>query len=225
MLLPVTFFDRLRAAAAGEWRDYTEHEFVRRIAQGTLAQAAFRRYLVQDYRFLVHFARAHALLAYKADDVADLRSASRAITAIVDVELDLHIAYCAGWGLSATDLDDAAEHPATVAYTRYVLDVGHAGDALDLAVALTPCTIGYGEIGATLARDPATVRDGNPYLAWIDTYAGDAYQAVVVDARARLERLAAARASDGRFPALVSVFRRATELETAFWQMGIDAAR
>jgi thiaminase/transcriptional activator TenA len=219
----MTFFDRLRAAASAEWQAFTEHEFVRRIADGTLSEAAFRFYLVQDYRFLVHFARAHALLAYKADDVADLRSASHSITAIVDVELDLHVAYCTGWGVSATDLEHAAEHAATVAYTRYVLDVGHAGDALDLAVALTSCTIGYGEIGARLARDAATVRDGNPYLAWIDTYAGDGYQAVVGDARARLERLAAARASDGRFAALVSVFRRAAELEAAFWQMGIDA--
>jgi thiaminase/transcriptional activator TenA len=219
----MTFFDRLRAAAAAEWRAYTQHAFVRGIAEGTLPAAAFRLYLVQDYRFLVHFARAHALLAYKADDVADLRSASRAITAIVDVELDLHIDYCENWGLTAADLDHAAEHPATVAYTRYVLDVGHAGDALDLAVALTPCTIGYGEIGALLARDPATVRAGNPYLAWIDTYAGDSYQAVVAESRTRLERLAAARASEARFAALASVFRRATELETAFWQMGIDA--
>jgi hypothetical protein len=66
--------------------------------------------------------------------------------------------------------------------------------------------------------------NGNPYLAWIETYAGDEYQRVVADARARLERLAAVRASDGRLAALVSVFRRATELETSFWQMGIDAA-
>ena len=69
----MTFFDRLRAAASAEWQAFTEHEFVRRIADGTLSEAAFRFYLVQDYRFLVHFARAHALLAYKADDVADLR--------------------------------------------------------------------------------------------------------------------------------------------------------
>jgi thiaminase/transcriptional activator TenA len=219
----VTFFDRLKAAAAEQWQAYTEHEFVGRIADGTLREAAFRCYLVQDYRFLLHFARAYALLAYKAEDIAGLRSASRSITAIVDVELDLHIAYCAGWGVAPSDLDHAAEHPVTVAYTRYVLDVGHAGDALDLAVALTPCTIGYGEIGARLARDAATLRDGNPYLAWIDAYAGDTYQAVVADARAQLEHLAAARGSDGRCAALANVFRRATELETAFWQMALDA--
>jgi thiaminase/transcriptional activator TenA len=219
----VTFFDRLRTAAAAEWRAYTEHEFLGGVADGTLPEAAFRFYLVQDYRFLLHFARAYALLAYKADDLADLRSASCSITAIVDVELDLHVAYCAGWGISSADLDDVAEHPATVAYTRYVLDVGHAGDALDLVVALAPCTIGYGEIGARLARDPATLLDGNPYRAWIDAYAGDTYQAVVAESRAQLEHLAATRASDGRFTALARVFRRATEFETALWQMSIDA--
>ena len=39
-----------------------------------------------------------------------------------------------------------------LAYTRYVLELGLAGDALDLMVALAPCIAGYAEIGAMLAR-------------------------------------------------------------------------
>ncbi|MFM9124250.1 MAG: thiaminase II, partial [Actinomycetota bacterium] len=56
--------DDLRAACADDWRAFTDHAFVRGIADGTLPEAAFREYLVQDYRFLVGFARAHALEAY-----------------------------------------------------------------------------------------------------------------------------------------------------------------
>ena len=71
-----------------------------------------------------------------------------------------------------------AEHPANVAYTRFVLDAGMAGDALDLAVALAPCTVGYGDIGRALAAAPATVRGAaNPYEDWIATYSGAAYLA------------------------------------------------
>jgi hypothetical protein len=42
------------------------------------------------------------------------------------------------------------EAPETVNYTRYVLDIGHSGDALDLLVALMPCVAGYAEIGLGL---------------------------------------------------------------------------
>jgi thiaminase/transcriptional activator TenA len=51
-------FSRLVAAAAEPWRAYTKHEFVRLLASGSLPEVCFRRYLIQDYLFLVHFARA-----------------------------------------------------------------------------------------------------------------------------------------------------------------------
>jgi thiaminase len=58
-------FDRLRAAAASDWALYVEHEFVRQLQARRLPEAAFRAYLVQDYLFLIQFARAYALAVYK----------------------------------------------------------------------------------------------------------------------------------------------------------------
>ena len=46
-------FDRLKAAAADEWASYVDHDFVRKLGDGTLPEAAFRMYLVQDYLFLI----------------------------------------------------------------------------------------------------------------------------------------------------------------------------
>jgi thiaminase/transcriptional activator TenA len=215
--------DDLRAAAQDEWTAFTRHPFVLAVQDGTLAPAAFRAYLVQDYRFLVHFARAHALAVLKADTLADMRAAARGISAILDQEMDLHVRYCAGWGISAEELEATPEHPANVAYTRFVLDAGLAGDALDLAVALAPCTVGYGDIGRALAADPATTRGAaNPYEDWIATYSGDAYLSGVDEAIAQLDRLFERRGGPARMASLIALFRRATVLESAFWQIGLD---
>lgn len=35
------------------WRQYTEHEFVTRMADGSLPLDAFKNYLIQDYLYLV----------------------------------------------------------------------------------------------------------------------------------------------------------------------------
>lgn len=35
------------------WREYTEHDFVQRIGDGTLPLDRFKNYLIQDYLFLV----------------------------------------------------------------------------------------------------------------------------------------------------------------------------
>lgn len=216
-------FESLKAGAATEWHAYTEHEFVAGLADGSLPETAFRHYLAQDYLFLIHFARAYALAAYKADNLDDLRQAAGGMSAILDVEMGLHVEYCRGWGLSEEEMAGVPEDPRCVAYTRYVLERGMAGDLLDLHVALAPCMIGYGEIGRRLAEDPATVRDGNPYMAWIDMYAGPEYQDVVAAELATLDRLMERRGGPGRTDSLQEIFRTATRLEADFWQMGLDA--
>jgi thiaminase (transcriptional activator TenA) len=218
-------FARLRADNAATWSAYVGHDFVAGLADGSLPEACFRHYLGQDYLFLIHFARAHALAVYKADNLADMRDASAGMSALIDREMSLHVGYCAGWGLDETAMGALPEASATMAYTRYVLEAGLQGDLLDLYVALAPCVLGYGEIGARLAADPATRMDGNPYAAWIETYAGDGYQQVARAHAATLDRLWVTRAGGERVGALSRIFGQATRLEADFWQMGLDATR
>src|SRR6516164_6180872 len=124
----MSFFERLKTAASAEWRAYTEHPFTNGLADGSLAEAAFRHYLVQDYLFLIEFARAYALAVYKAPKLADMREAAAGLSAIIDVEMNLYVKLCAGWGLSPHDLERAPPAIETLAYTRYVLDTGMRGD-------------------------------------------------------------------------------------------------
>ncbi|MDA0786763.1 MAG: thiaminase II [Proteobacteria bacterium] len=215
-------FPRLRAASPS-WENYVAHPFVAGVQDGSLPEAAFRHYLGQDYLFLIHFARAYALAAYKADTLADIRDAAAGMSAIVDTEMALHVEYCADWGLSEAEMEALPEASATMAYTRYVLEKGHQGDLLDLYVALAPCVMGYGEIGARLASDPVTRRDGNPYGPWIEMYAGVDYQAIVRAHGETLDRLWARRAGCERLDELSRVFEEASRLEADFWQMGLDA--
>ncbi|HMK81728.1 MAG TPA: thiaminase II [Xanthobacteraceae bacterium] len=214
-----SFFEGLKRAAVPEWRAYVEHPFTTAMADGSLPQSAFRHYLVQDYLFLIEFARAYALAVYKAPQLSDMRESAAALSAILDVEMNLHVKLCAGWGLSPDDLERAAPAAETLAYTRYVLDTGMRGDLLALKVALAPCVIGYAEIAARLA--PAAGRAAaNPYRVWIDEYAGAAYQEVAAKARADLDRLAQRYATPAREAELGAIFREATRLEADFWEMG-----
>ncbi|WP_404296488.1 thiaminase II [Halomonas sp.] len=217
-------FSDLTHACQDDWRAYIEHEFVRGLGDGTLDEGAFRHYLKQDYLFLIHFARAYALAAYKSRTLADLRQAFDGLKAIVDLELGLHVGYCQEWGISEADLVALPEARATMAYTRYVLDTGNRGDLLDLHVALAPCLVGYGVIADWINARPSTLRgSANSYDAWIAMYESEEFQA----ARRAEEAWLDARLADvtpARFAELCTVFRDATRLEIDFWQMGLDRA-
>jgi thiaminase (transcriptional activator TenA) len=216
-------FSRLVAASSEAWRSYTKHEFVLLLARGKLPEACFRRYLIQDYLFLIHFARAWGLAIYKSDTLGEMRRAQRLVAATLDVEIGLHVDYCRGWGLPEATMIAEPEAMQTIAYTRFVLDRGLAGDRLDLETALAPCIIGYALIAAERMADPATRLDGNRYRDWLEMYAGSEYQDLAREAEAALDEQFARRAGEGRFPSLATSFATATRLEADFWQMGLDA--
>jgi thiaminase/transcriptional activator TenA len=216
-------FGTLRKMAGADWTDYVNHTFVKQLAVGTLPEACFKRFLTQDYLFLVHYARAYALLAFKSQTLTDIRAATSTLQAIVD-ELPVHVKYCSGWGLTEAMMEFEPEAPETMTYTRYVLDIGHSGDVLDLMAALMPCVAGYGEIGQIMLADKSTVLDGNTYGDWIRNYEGDHYLEGVQAAILNFDAVGKRRGGEARLEHLSHIFTTATRLESAFWQMGLNAA-
>lgn len=216
-------FNTLSSSCTKQWNAYCHHEFVERIADGSLPQECFRHYLMQDYLFLIHFSRAWALAVYKSETLTDMRAATATLNAHLNFEMDLHLQYCDGWGITKEELEHTDESSANMAYTRYVLERGLAGDILDLHVALAPCVIGYAVICKRLIEDPATLRQGNPYKDWIEMYAGEEYQMVATHAALHLDKLAQSRiGGEDKMASLTKTFKQATTLEVGFWDMGLN---
>lgn len=221
---PGGMFARLRQAASRDWESYVSHPFVAGMTNGSLPEPAFRRYLVQDYLFLIHFSRAYALAVLKSETVAEMREKAAGLDALLNHEMKLHVAYCADWGIPEAEIEAEPEAPETMAYTRYVIDRGVAGDMLDLEVALAPCVIGYAEIANRMSADPGFVTQGNRYVSWHAMYAGSEYQDMARAAVARLDTLSAKRGGEARFDSLARTFAEASRLEARFWQMGWNEA-
>ncbi len=215
-------FTLMRDAAQGPWRDYTRHAFVEGMKNGTLPHEAFLHYLRQDYVFLIHFSRAWALAVVKSETHSEMLTAVATVNALVAEEMQLHIGICEVAGISQEELFATPERAENLAYTRFVLEAGYSGDLLDLLAALAPCVMGYGEIGARLATEATS----ETYRDWINTYAGDDYQAAcnavgdLLDT-ALTRRIGADFQASPRWDRLCQTFRTATELEVNFWQMGL----
>ena len=93
------------------------HPFPLAVGNGTLPLESFKGYLVQDYLYLVYFARANALAAYKAKNMADV-AAGAAIVTHIETEMRLHLDYCAGFGLTRREMEETEERMECTAYAR-----------------------------------------------------------------------------------------------------------
>jgi thiaminase/transcriptional activator TenA len=216
-------FAAWRDAAGASWIDYVDHPFVRGLGDGSLKRSAYIAYLIQDYIFLLHFSRAWALAVVKSDTPDQMRSAAATVNALINEEIQLHVAVCAREGITEQHLLQATEEPENLAYTRYVMDAGLSGDLLDLLATLAPCVFGYAEIGYRLSQ----CHDTTPlYREWIDTYHSDDYKLVCISVATLIEQVTFAKLGNQpednpRWPVLCQRFEKATQLEAGFWSMGI----
>ncbi len=200
------------------WQDYTEHKFVRELGRGTLPLASFKHYLIQDYLFLLQFARAWGLAVYKAENVELMKYAQQGIQSILEVEQSMHLDFCESWGISAQEIQKHPESPNNIGYTRYVLDIGMKYGIAELFVAMAPCALGYSQIAEKLAKNHTP---NNPYQKWIDMYDSDTSQESVQRFMRQADQLI--QQSGIQDPEhWQRIFNTATRMEIGFWQMGLD---
>ncbi|KAK0227900.1 hypothetical protein IW262DRAFT_1347728, partial [Armillaria fumosa] len=164
------------------WKDYVEHDFVKRLAQGVLARESFVHFVKQDYHYLKYYARTYGLLFAKSTTFPAIESATQTILNVLH-EIGNHTTFCARFGITADELESTEESAATMAYGCYSLDIGLQGDRIRLLMALLTCLLGYEEVGLWIkeAAKPGSLAklEGNPYLHWIDDCSGPEYQNAV----------------------------------------------
>jgi thiaminase (transcriptional activator TenA) len=215
-----SFSTELRRAADPIWAAQDKHPFVRGIGDGTVGIDAFKRYVRQDYVFLVEYARLLALGAARAPDLATMRRFADLAQAILGEEMELHRAFARELGIGEAELEAEAPLPVTRAYTDFLLRTATLGSFAELAAALLPCMWGYAEIGARLAERPDPPPDPR-YARWIDTYAGPEFQALAAWCRGLVDRLGAEAGAAER-ERMRRAFLVCSEHELAFWDVGLE---
>lgn len=154
-----------------------------------------------------------ALAAAKAPDAATLKAFGHAAVEAIAVEEALHARYLGEFGVSPAMAATAEPAPDCLAYTSFLLATAHQQPWPVLVAAVLPCFWIYWEVAAAISSAAGA---GNPYRAWIDTYAdprfGEAVRSVIDIA----DRAAGDAAPPVR-AAMLPAFVRSTQYEYLFW--------
>lgn len=214
--------ERLRDSARQVWEACFEHPFVQAIGRGDLDETAFRRFLVQDYLFLVDYARVLAFASAKAPDLTAQTWFAKLLHGTLTVEMDLHRRVCREWGIAPSDLERAEALPTTVAYTSFLVRTAAAGDIGELAASLLPCQWGYADIGVRLKE--RGLPEHQRYAAWIESYADPGYVELTEWLRRFVDTLGDP-IDDVTYLRWRRIFRTTLQFELAFWEMAWSGER
>lgn len=210
------FTDDLYAAAEPLWDAQFEHPFVAGIADGTLEEAVFRRWVEQDYLYLKEFARIFAWAVAKADGLESMGWYAGVLNMTLNTEMALHREYAERFGVSARDLERVEMWPTTRAYTDFLVRTAADGDMADLLAALLPCSWGYLHIAGRMAENDAP-RDER-YADWIAQYSSDEFAEATAWLKGEMNRVADGRGPEKR-ARLTHIFEVSSRYEWMFWEM------
>jgi thiaminase/transcriptional activator TenA len=210
----MTFSDELRASADALWQAQHNHPLVQSIGDGTVDLDRFKRWVRQDYVFLIEYCRLLALGAARAPDLPTLRTFAELLQATATSEMDVHRSYAAEFGISKAELEREEMAPVTRAYTDFLIRTAATADFAELAAALLPCMWGFNEIGLKLAQRGIP---GEPRCArWIETYSDPEFTRLAGWCRELVDRLAASSGQAQR-DRMRDAFMVSSRYELAFW--------
>lgn len=214
----MSFTRNLKEKAARTWEEGYNHPFVQGLGRGTLDPGAFQFYLIQDYHYLLQYAKVFALAAVKAEDEAMLARLTGVQHGILTGEMELHRAYMAAYGIGPEQVAKAPASLCNRTYTANMLAVGQTGDLAEILAAVLPCAWTYCDYATRLKAAYARELEENPYRSWIETYAGVDFAGSYAWFFEAIDALVAGK-TEAQKRRVERAFVDSVEFEGLFWEM------
>ena len=210
---------RLLESAQALWEAYPEHPFVRGIADGSLDVEKFRFYMIQDYLYLIEYAKVFALGVAKARDLESMRLFAGYVGQILDGEMDIHRKYMARLGIELSEAEQAATALDNRSYTSYMLKVAYEEGPEQIAAAILSCALSYEYIAKKIMETHPDAARHPFYGEWVDGYSCDEYHDANGVLVALTERLCGGM-DERQLAHLEEIYVECSRYEMAFWDMG-----
>ncbi|RDW12526.1 TenA family transcriptional regulator [Paracoccus thiocyanatus] len=205
-----SFFETLRRECAAQWSAAVGHRFVRELCDGSIADAAMARYLVQDHRFLDAFLTLLGAAIASADRFESRLRFGRFAGMISGEENDYFLRAFAALEISEAErvaIPDSAPMAGFQALMR------EAAATRSYPAVLAVLNVAEGLYLDWAMRAPKPLPKNFVHAEWITLHDNPVFRDFVGFLRDELDRVGPQAADQAR-----DFFRRAVTLELAFFE-------
>jgi thiaminase/transcriptional activator TenA len=194
---------------------------VQELGKGTLDKDRFKFYLLQDYHYLLQYAKVFAAAVLKSDNEEYMSNFTTVQNYIFNTEMDVHREYMKRFGITPEEIDSVKSSLYNRTYTANMLAHGFTGGLADIIATVLPCGWTYSDYGKRLKEQYAGNLQDNFYKTWIENYASDSFASSLEWLFGALDSLTAAM-SDKQLEKIEEIFISSVEFEYLFWDMAYN---
>ena len=213
-----SFVQQLVQESLPVWEQCLHSEFLERLADGTLDEACFKGYIVEDSLYLREYAKVFAWGMTKAADMQTIRTYYSLLSFVNESEDAERLRCLRQFGLTDEGIQSLPLRPENRAYVDYMIDTARNSEgAAECMMACLPCMLSYGWIfQKMLDRSPA-VRD-TLYGPLVQDYAGPGYADACRAWAAYAEKVCTGLSPE-RAARCRAIFHDCSVHELHFWEM------
>ena len=214
----MSFSRGLKEKASNVWEAGYNHPFLQELGKGTLDKEKFKFYLLQDYLYLLQYAKVFAIAVVKSDTEELMARFSKSQYFTLTHEMNVHREYMAGFGVTEEEIHFVKPSLYNSAYTANMIATGQTGGLAEVLAAVFPCAWTYADYAKRLKEQHAGTLKGNFYKSWIESYASEDFSDSFQWFYGALDNLVA-NMSEAQRKKIEDVFISSVEFEYLFWDM------
>jgi len=200
------------------WQQCLDSEFLRKLENGTLDEACFKGYIVEDSLYLREYAKVFAWGMTRAKTMDTIRNYYSLLSFVNESEDVARLQYLKHYGLTDAGIQALPLRPENRAYTNYMIDAARNGEGeAECIMACLPCMLSYGWLFQQILHRTPAVLD-TVFGALVKDYADPGYDAACREWIAYAEK-ACTGISPERAARCREIFRACSEFELHFWEM------
>lgn len=214
----MSFARTLKEKSGSVWEEGYNHPFLHEMGRGTLDKESFKFYLLQDYKYLIEYAKIFALGAVKAREEKLMARFTLIQHNILNREMDLHRNYMKEYGIAPDEAATTKQSLWNKAYTSNMMAVAQTGGAAEIIAVIFPCAWTYYDYAVRLKEQYRGSLENNFYKTWIESYASGEFGKSFEWFYDTLDALCQYKSQE-ELRAIEDIFRTSVEFEYLFWDM------
>ncbi|MCR5113112.1 MAG: hypothetical protein K6A63_04175 [Acholeplasmatales bacterium] len=171
------YMDKIIEDSIPIWEECIKTPFVQGLINGNLTDEQITKYIVEDTRYLLNYAKCYALLIAKCNTLDEIRSFYNILAFVNEGETSVRRDFIHKHGLDEELIETTIPDMESQIYIDSMMNWCANGSIVEGTMSILPCMLSYGYIFNKCYKENPKMLDNNPFKEILNEYISDDVEA------------------------------------------------